>query len=44
MFGVILFLVSVLMMGAGISYHSDAIVWIGFMALIWSLYLVGKVR
>ena len=44
MFGVILFLLSVMVMGAGISYDSQGIVWTGFVLLIWSLYEVGKVR
>ena len=44
MLGLLLFVISVTVMGAGISYDSQGIVWTGFMVLIWSLYEVGKIR
>jgi hypothetical protein len=44
MIGLILMILSALIMGAGISYQSDPIVFSGFVVMIWGLYETGRIR
>jgi len=44
MLGLILMIISAFIMGAGISYHSEPIVFSGFIVMIWGLYEVGRIR
>ena len=44
MLGLLLFVISVLTIGAGISYESDGVTVIGFLVLICCLYEAGRIR
>jgi hypothetical protein len=44
MMGLLIMVLSALIMGAGISYHSEPIVFSGFVVMIWGLYEIGRIR
>lgn len=44
MMGLLIMILSALIMGAGISYHSDPIMFSGFVVMIWGLYETGRIR
>ena len=44
MMGLLIMVLSALIMGAGISYHSEPIVFSGFVVMIVGLYEIGKIR
>jgi len=44
MMGLILMILSALIMGAAISYHSEPIMFSGFVVMIWGLYEIGRIR
>ena len=44
MMGLILMILSALIMGAAISYHSNPLMFIGFVVMICGLYEIGRIR
>jgi len=44
MMGLLIMVLSALIMGAGISYHNEAITFSGFVVMIWGLYEIGRIR
>lgn len=44
MMGLLIMVLSALIMGAGISYHSEPIMFSGFVVMICGLYEIGRIR
>lgn len=44
MIGLLIMIISAFIMGAAISYHSNGLMFCGFMVMIYGLYEVGRIR